>query len=129
MRLVDTIEYPPHRRHTGHRAERLFTIPQHRNPRDRVRAISDRYRQIRELPVRTTGPSTSPSFPYWTGTSPHSQPVSPHPHERRRLERARRGLQLLHDPGDIGVRTEFHDLSRHDGRDEDDLEVDGSSGG
>jgi hypothetical protein len=37
------------------------------------------------------------------------------------LECAWHGPQLLHDPGDIGVRTEFHDLSRRDSRDEDDL--------
>jgi hypothetical protein len=46
--LIDAVQRPPRRRHARDRAEQRLPVAQHLNAGHRVRAVSDRHRQVRE---------------------------------------------------------------------------------
>jgi len=52
MHRVDSLDYAPRRRLARHGAEQLALIAQHRQLRQRVPAISDHHRQVRQHPPR-----------------------------------------------------------------------------
>ena len=49
---IDLVQHPPRGGHRCHRAVKVLAIPEHADPRDRVRAVSDRDREIGEHPPR-----------------------------------------------------------------------------
>jgi len=55
---VDTVQDPPRGGHRGHRPVQILTITEHRDPADRVRAISDGDREIGEDASRGMKPRT-----------------------------------------------------------------------
>ena len=53
---IDPVKDPPRRGHRGHRTVQVCTVPEHADATDRVRAVSDRDREIGEHPPRGMNP-------------------------------------------------------------------------
>jgi len=59
MVVVDTVQHPPRGRHRRDRPVKILTVGEHRDPGDRIRAVSDRDREIGEDPPWWMEPSAT----------------------------------------------------------------------
>ena len=76
---LDPIQHPPCRRGRGHRPEQVRLVPQHRQIRDRLTAISQQHREIGRAPNQAHAPDALPTVrPRPRRTPAATLPPPPH---------------------------------------------------